>query len=84
MYTQSSRAERVHIRKTTSGNGITLCAIATPSAMQKAALLVLLHNLIPQSNLTPLPINSTELTPCSMTKLNTTSQSYRLCYISRQ
>ena len=83
MYTRSSRAKRVHIRQTTSGNGIMLCAIATLSGMQKAALLVLLHNLIPQSNLTPLPINSTELTPCSMTKLNA-SQSYRLCYISRQ
>ena len=34
-----------------------VCAIATPSGMQKAALLVLqVHNLVPQSNLTSLLI----------------------------
>ena len=39
------------------------------------------HNIVPQSNLTSLPINWVELSLCNITKLNTTSESYKLCYI---
>jgi len=42
------------------------------------------HNIIPQSNLTTLPINWVELSLCNITKLNTTSESYKLCYINKQ
>ena len=41
------------------------------------------HNIIPQSNLTTMPINWVELSLCNITKLNTTSESYKLCYISK-
>ena len=60
MYIQSPRAadpraEGVHIRQTMTGHSIT---IATPSGKQKTAFLVIqVHNLYPQSNLTTLPIN---------------------------
>ena len=38
--------------------GSTVCAITTPSGKQKAAFLVIqVHNLTPQSDLTTLPIN---------------------------
>ena len=52
MYTLSPRASGVHIRQKL------ICTIATPSGKQKAAFLVMqVHNLNPQSNLTTLPIN---------------------------
>ena len=51
MYTRSPRAD------TSAGHGIYNCyvhAIATPFGKKKAAFLALqVHNLIPQSNLTP-------------------------------
>jgi len=79
MYTQSPQDEDVHITQTTSGLGI--CAITTPSGKQKVSPLVSqVHNSIKPHNIAY--ILSSELTPCYITKLNTTSQSCRICYIT--
>ena len=58
------RAKGVHIRQAMSGHGIAVMYHSYSYGKQKAAFLALqVHNYIPQSNLTALPIYKAELTP---------------------
>ena len=52
---QEPQAEGVHIRQTMSEHGITV--MCHSHSLWLAFLALQVHDLIPQSNLTPLPIN---------------------------